>query len=389
MLTDDLIRCQIRGERIEPVTIGKAYWYRALDVINIYKQGVGKSRAQLEKELEKLEETRTDYLVFRGLAKILEEKATFEEISLPADPSKVREKLFSKSSESVYYPDLLHPITSETVIREVAQEYGIEPSYLKENLFADLPENHVLKHFNMSTTPDWLIARYNLALHQAMLYHALKATIQIFDHYSQVFRFIKLYGLMHRIRQIEGGYEIILDGPVSLFRNSQRYGVRLANFLPALVQAKRFSLIAQVERYGQVKTYVLNEREGLSSHYFHPKEFDSKLEEKFYKRFLRTNSEWMIKREEEIIDLGEEVLIPDFTFTHPDGRRKHLEIVGFWTPEYLKKKIDKIQKAARQDLLIAISQYLNCSKKGFEGPVIIYKTSIQVKKVLERLNSGE
>jgi len=29
------------------------------------------------------------------------------------------------------------------------------------------------------------------------------------------------------------------------------------------------------------------------------------------------------------------VFVPDFTFRHEDGTQACLEIVGFWTPEYL------------------------------------------------------
>jgi len=41
---------------------------------------------------------------------------------------------------------------------------------------------------------------------------------------------------------------------------------------------------------------------------------------------------------DDIFDLGAQVMIPDFAIEHPDGRRAILEIVGFWTPEYLESK---------------------------------------------------
>ena len=177
----------------------------------------------------------------------------------------------------------------------------------------------------------------------------------------------------------------MLNGPVSLFHSSQRYGVRLANFLPALVQAKKWSLWAKVEHYGEEKTFYLDEKNGLKSHYFQRPVFDSKVEENFYAKFSRAKTKWQIKREDEVMDLKGTVLIPDFTLTYAKGIRVHLEIVGYWTPRYLEDKINKIKKANRQDLLIAVSSYLNCTRDDFQGDVIFYKNALPVKPVLEIL----
>jgi len=37
-------------------------------------------------------------------------------------------------------------------------------------------------------------------------------------------------------------------------------------------------------------------------------------------------------------------MIPDFAIEHPDGRRAILEIVGFWTPEYLDAKLERFER---------------------------------------------
>jgi len=90
------------------------------------------------------------------------------------------------------------------------------------------------------------VTRYNLALAQAVLYDATEMRIRVWDHFGTVFSYVKLFGLMHRIYPIDSdgervantdqaaGYEAVLDGPASLFSKSQKYGIRMANFLPAL-----------------------------------------------------------------------------------------------------------------------------------------------------------
>jgi predicted nuclease of restriction endonuclease-like RecB superfamily len=35
-------------------------------------------------------------------------------------------------------------------------------------------------------------------------------------------------------------------------------------------------------------------------------------------------------------------MIPDFRLVHPDGRNYLLEIIGYWRPEYLRKKFSGV-----------------------------------------------
>jgi len=61
-------------------------------------------------------------------------------------------------------------------------------------------------------------------------------------------------------------------------------------------------------------------------------------------------------REDDIFDLGPQVMIPDFAIEHPDGRRAILEIVGFWTPEYLESKISKIRQVEADNFVFGCLQ---------------------------------
>ena len=120
--------------------------------------------------------------------------------------------------------------------------------------------------------------------------------------------------------------------------------------------------------------------------------YDSLLEETFAKRFEKAKTEWELERESEIINLKETVMIPDFTFHHPDGRTALLEIVGFWRPEYLRRKLEKLRQAQRKDLIVAVSRDLNVSEEDFAavpGGVFFFKNRIQPKEVLEQLEKIE
>ncbi|MBI4641270.1 MAG: DUF790 family protein, partial [Candidatus Tectomicrobia bacterium] len=128
--------------------------------------------------------------------------------------------------------------------------------------------------------------------------------------------------------------------------------------------------------------------QGLVSHYRDQTMYDSLLEETFAERFEKAETNWKLERETEIINLKETVFIPDFAFRHPDGRTALLEIIGFWRPEYLRRKLDKLRRARRDDIVIAVSRDLNVSEDDFHdipGSLLFFKTRLEPKAVIEKL----
>jgi hypothetical protein len=83
-------------------------------------------------------------------------------------------------------------------------------------------------------------------------------------------------------------------------------------------------------------------------------------------------------------------MIPDFRLVHADGREYLLEIVGYWRPEYLRKKFAQVRKSDRTNLILAISERLNLEKAGVDVnqvpvPIVWFKNKLQPKAVLEML----
>jgi predicted nuclease of restriction endonuclease-like RecB superfamily len=71
--------------------------------------------------------------------------------------------------------------------------------------------------------------------------------------------------------------------------------------------------------------------------------YDSEIEKSFALQFQAVKSGWTLKREPEPIPAGNQVIIPDFSIERA-GIKVYLEIVGFWTEEYLRRKIEKLKK---------------------------------------------
>jgi predicted nuclease of restriction endonuclease-like RecB superfamily len=248
---------------------------------------------------------------------------------------------------------------------------------------------------------DWLLTRYNLALAQAVLYDATEMRIRVWDHFGTVFSYVKLFGLMHRTYPIDAdgkrvpstdqatGYEAVLDGPASLFSQSRKYGIRMANFLPALPLCNRWEMDAEIlvdETTDETRQFTLDHTEGLDSHYSAGDRFDSDVERTLADKWARANTEWELVREDDMFDLGAEVMIPDFAIEHPDGRRAILEIVRFWTPEYLDAKLEKIRAVEADNFVLAVSERLDCASEEFGSVadrVLWFKTGIHVYDVVE------
>ncbi|WP_281196075.1 DUF790 family protein [Halorubrum sp. F4] len=437
MLTANLARSRTYEKTISPSFIDpdeQQYRDTAKELIQIFEEHLGESKGELEDTIDQLTIADTDYKIVQGLAKLLKDECEFETAASIA-PREIRQALFEKANES--YPIVRQPTLGEDtqkleVYSSVADQLGITLEECYQGMYADLEENKRLVRFghhasneydeeDESTTTtrltgdssesyaedritvDWLLTRYNLALAQAVLYDATEMRVRVWDSFATVFSYVKLFGLMHRIYPIDNngnrvastdvadGYEAILDGAASLFSKSQKYGIRMSNFLPALPLCGRWEMEADIlddesGSTGRTLSFELDHTDGLSSHYSAQSDFDSDVERTLAQKWERSNTDWDLIREDDVLDLGAEVMLPDFALQHPDGRRVIFEIVGFWTPEYLTEKLEKIRDADRDNLIVAVSERLDCSSDDFEGlhdRVLWFKSGIHVYDVVE------
>lgn len=402
MLTADLLRTWKKGPYIGPKyisTTDDAYLALAEKLIALFTDHKGHARGELQISLRNHLADSPDYLIHRGFSKLLLDLAEFQIVSKSGlDPKHLRERLFARAAENapvVLKPDLLHPVTKADILNAIALELHTDPDVIASEMYADLPQNHILSTFE-PPTPEWLLNRYNVALAQGILYQCVNMRLIAYKNiparYKQLFKFIKFHRLMHSITgDLHSGYEIMLDGPLSMFRQSKKYGLQLAAFFPALLLCTKWSMEAEILIGEQDMRYftLSSDEHSLVSHYKDATQYDSLLEEKFAQQFEKLDSEWRLDRETEIVNLKETVFIPDFTVTHKiDGRIALVEIVGFWRADYLKRKFEKIRRAGLSNLIIAISANLKTSEddlRDLPGTVLFFKQTLNPKEVLEKV----
>jgi uncharacterized protein len=396
MLTKDLLRYRIDDGRISPVFLDPGsprYAQAARDLIAIFAERIGKSLGELEEAIEKYAASRTDYRILRGLAKVLMSFAEFE--TRGSNSAAIRDAVFERAAGS--WPVVRRknsPLGADrhSILEEVASGAGLAVAQLEKELYSDLPERRRLVSFTARREPEALIARYNMELARGLLYWAERLVIDVEDSYQDIFRYIKLCRLMSAITRRERGYRIELDGPLSLVRGTLRYGLKMAVFLPALALCRTWKMEAVIVKKGERLNFALDDQSRLVSHFRRFPLFDSRLESDFaadfQKAFERHHHEWRLTRADAVIPLERnEVMIPDFTLRNQNGREVYLEIVGFWTPEYLSRKIAKVKAARLDNLILAVSNRLALGEEtAKELDVLWFAGRLPAADVVERAN---
>ena len=257
-------------------------------------------------------------------------------------------------------------------------------------LYADYPEFHRLTAFPGGYDAPALRADYDLAQAQALLYDAVQVTVEATGDLKHIVQYARLSRLLHRLeRRRAGGYRLTFDGPNAVLRRTRAYGVDFARFLAALVQARGWHMEAEVllRRGWRPVVFALAGTDGLRSRVPAPALFDSKIEETLARKFGASRDGWRLEREAAILEAGEALLVPDFVFTHEDGTEVALEIVGYWTPEYLAEKMAKLERVRSTNLIVAVRKALALRAGRLPAEVLPFASSILLKDLLPRLEA--
>lgn len=409
MLTADLVRATVRQGVLHPKWVDldrPELLGLAETILTTFSQGVGDTVRELDEAVLAATSDHTDVLLTRGLAKLCWDASTTESPLLPtrSDPSRtvtpqvIRETLFALAASS--WP--VRPLggdgftSREDVIARAADALDLTPEALERGLYADLGSAQHLLNFE-TITPRELLDRYNLALAQSCLLRAREVRVTLTGlepkRAQALLRALKFRRILFRYTPQETNALITLDGPLSLFKQTSRYGLQLALFLPELLRCERFSLEADLRwgRSGQAARDVvlrLSERSPLRPTGRDKGTWTSAEEDHFQKSFEALDTPWTLARTAEFIDLdGRDALIPDYVLTHRDGRRAYLELVFSWRLEAFKRRLALLAEAGPSALVIALAERgeVDEAKGALMESLHIYrfKGVIQPKRVLE------
>ncbi len=369
----------------------------ATQMLDVYRNGIGQRRCDLHRSVRQIFEQQPDCPLRRidAFCKLLDDQAQYAE-DQRRGAAELRRLVFRKAALKhplVAVADSLFESQVDAVREEIAAELRLSWPEIRENLYADIIENHRLEAFPGYPSPRDLLSRYNVAQVQAALFSAVSLTVETRADFKRILRAAKLARLMHVLSSPQPGlWRMELTGPASVLRETRRYGTQMARFLPALICCSDWSLRAVMESQdGSHRMRLeLSSADGLKSHLPEADLFDSSLEADFAEKWgTEERDGWTLLREAEILHAGQKTFVPDFVLQHTSGRRVLMEIVGFWTPEYLNARLETLQIFRSIPILLAIPESTAQHFAGHTGAAVIlrYKTSILVKQVLEAAHS--
>jgi uncharacterized protein len=398
MLTSDLAINFRRGDKIFPRLIATNdvdYLRDVACLIEIFNEFIGKNRGELERELEEYIGTGTDFRILRGFIKLLDDRCKFATSSV-AEPIEIRQKVFLEAKN--FQPVFPNSTQRSNVLSNVAESLNTDANTIETNLYADLSAQQKLISFD-GITPKDLLDRYNLAQAQALLYKCVEMRIRVESsdkaNYRAIFGWIKHFNLIHSVSgNAENGYEITLTGAASLFHRSQKYGIRMSVFLPALLLCSDWKMSAEVtQKHGKNLFYELSSKQDeLNSCYFEEIEFENPLLEKLKKDWEKSAATWQLVENKEVLDLGKTAFIPDYVLISPNNEKIYLDVLGFWTPKSLQKRLDEFRSINFSKFIIAASQELRGSREEStitNENVLFFKSTLKpfaVEEIAERLS---
>ncbi|WP_135851780.1 DUF790 family protein [Halorussus salinus] len=402
MLTKDLLRVSRAGGGYHPQFAGREHRPLAARVLGTFQGHVGEERSALDSALADLEGEADHFKLVRGFAKLLDREAVFE-TRAAVPPERARRAAFEAAEEV----GVVSEAERGDALRRAGDRLAAspDPQQIADSLYADLDERQLLANFDARWDPDQLLAQYNLSLAQTALFDATELRVRTSDPKALVSA-VKRLRLMYEIRKGEGerdrdretplsDREVVVTGPDALFRSTRRYGTRFARLLRTVAKADSWTLSATIDDKGTERTLSLSDADPVRVPGVEPVadvSFDSGVEADFAARFESLDSDWDLTREPEPLETGARVMIPDFAFDyrHADFR-VFFEIMGFWTPEYVEKKLSQLETVEEVELLVAVDESLGVGEEiaARDHRAIPYSGTIRLKDVRDALRRYE
>lgn len=396
MLTADLSivhyeRGQAIPDRLTRVT-HRHYLDYAARMLAAYRAGVGGTRRDLHRAVAAIlaHEPDCDRRRIGAFCKLLDEAGEFD-TDRKGQAAALRLKVFALAAGMhplLTEPDKIFERSEKEAKAIVAAEIGRPWAEIEAGLYVDVIDRQPLLNFDGFERPEALLSRYNLAQLQACLYKSTRMTVLASTDFAAIVRHAKLARLLVETRRLpDGRYRIDLSGPASVLQETRRYGVNFARFVSALVACHGWVMRAAVSTpWGTAADVQVTCDDRYRSGVAAPPAFDSGVEAKLAADWGESRSGWTLSRDAGILQAGQTTFVPDFLLRHPDGREAFLEVVGFWTPEYLQAKRKTIAMFAGRRIVLAVPRS-NAKRDAAGRGAVVYGTRVDPDEVVRAVEA--
>jgi len=247
MLTSEQSIVEFKAGRAIPDRLKQSthrhYTEYAEKILSVYRNGIGRQRCELHRQVESIFADEPDCPVrrIRAFCKLLDEKSIYQTDS-NGKAAKLRMQVFAEAGgfhPLVAKADRLFEHDEKKIKRKLSRKLGIAWERIEQDIYSDVLCFQRLEQFEGYASASALLSRYNVAQLQACLYRAENMIVSATDDFKTILRYAKLSRLLHDIvRSGPSKYRFTFSGPVSVSHRTRRYGVNFAKFLPALLACK-------------------------------------------------------------------------------------------------------------------------------------------------------
>ncbi len=327
------------------------------------------------------------------------QKELQNKIEASADLTQVRMDLFVLATKCRRNPNganvTSHRHFRETITKNVLESY---PHLVLEQIEVSLlnggGSHSTLKPIESLGEFSELPRKLNGLLIRKLMMRSYVIEFVVSDQCRRLVRQAKLRGLVCEISKLaDQRIRFRISGPRAIFESTTLYGRSLQEFIPLLFWQRSFTLRASLRIQKQTFFLYIDATSPLKVS-SPPQLFDSKIEEKFYHEFGQAMTLWELLREPEPLNINGRMLFMDFLayHRHEPAKAVFIELIGFWTEAYLRKKVGDIHLLRDYRVLFIVSDRLRptLDKLGLvafpKHRMVFYKRKLPISQIIENID---
>ncbi|MCG3217475.1 MAG: DUF790 family protein [Candidatus Heimdallarchaeota archaeon] len=305
----------------------------------------------------------------------------------------------------------IDPNKVDSFLDETATSLKLSSSQISELLWRDLEKNQKLQK-NVDypkVDPFQVMGRHNWWIYETAVKNSERVTFKIQtgirgDLVKLIIQWCRKSYVYAELKEISPEIVIDIAGPSEDFGKPYSYGNSLAYVFRRIFAnliSEKSSFVVEIEYGVSKRKSLLTITSSNLPHLDVPYEvlakavrtLDSEVEADFYRSFTSKNrNNWTIDPEGEALITDNQIVIPDF-LAKRGSQKVYIEIVGFWTPQYAKKKFSQYRLIAIENpnipLLLLVDQTIDMPFEALEElgiSVLRYKRTIEARAVQSILN---
>lgn len=256
---------------------------------------------------------------------------------------------------------VLTTIERDARIAFAAAELEVTCAAVETMLWSDLPRERPVELPRGRPSEFEVAATANVHLLQRAMMRAQAVTLRVWGDAGQLIHTAAARGLLTTLARGSSGETIMhIVGPIALFHRTGVYGRALAGLIPLLADCERFEL--ELLSRGGDELYVVDV---ASPVLLPPVPARMAMPDmqllRLTKELARVAKNIVVTPQPAPLTSGTSIVCPDLVLEH-GGRKMYVEMIGFWTIEFLRTKLQLYRDAGSGDVVFCVDEARGCTK---------------------------